>query len=651
MHLSKTPILIILLVLIQHIAYAQTRYLVKFKNKAFQTASLSSPSSYLSARSIARREKYNIPIDSTDLPVTPRYIDSLRSIPNVTVLIASKWLNQVSIYTSDPTALAKINSFSFVQSTNAIAARINGREMPMEYKFESPLPSNTRVTDIEPSFNYGLSTAQIKIHNGDFLHNIGLRGQGMIIGMLDAGYYLYTTFNSLDSINHNGQILDTYDFVQQETSVVEDDPHGMQCLSVIAANIPGQFVGTAPKAHFFLYRSEDVRSEYPIEEHNWVVAAERVDSAGGDVISSSLGYTTFDNPAYNHSYADMNGNTTIASIGADLAAKKGILVLNAAGNDGNNGWKYIATPADADSILTVGAVNTSGVVGAFSSYGPSADGQIKPDVASVGVGTVLQGNNVIATGNGTSFACPNLAGLATCLWQGFPEYNNIFIANVIRRSGHLFSTPNDRIGYGIPDMKKAVMLLLKEFASSSVVVQGCTPVISWKSKDITGMKYEIERKANGEALFTKIGEQKALGSTFSTQTYQFKDGNPFTQSGTISYRIRQVIDTATASFSADYIDTSSTSISSLCTINQITIAPNPAAAQVTIQITILEAILDLQIQFTNILGQEVKRVTYNKPAGSTIFPISIHVLPSGKYFVTVYNKKEKLYTQELIKLP
>src|SRR6185295_11454918 len=212
---------------------------------------------------------------------------------------------------------------------------------------------------------------------GEFLHNIGLRGQGMQIAMLDAGYLSYTTLRSLDSVNQNGQILGTWDFVNRETSVTEDYLHGMQCLSTIVANIPGQFVGKAPKASFYLFRTEDVNSEYPIEEFNWVCGAERADSLGSDVISSSLGYNTFDNASFNHTYSQMNGNTALCTIGADLAAKKGMIVFNAAGNEGTNGWHYIIAPADGDSVVAVGAVNSSGSVGSFSSDGLSADGRIK----------------------------------------------------------------------------------------------------------------------------------------------------------------------------------------------------------------------------------------------------------------------------------
>ena len=193
--------------------------------------------------------------------------------------------------------------------------------------------------------------------------------------------------------------------------MANDGSHGMNCLSTIAANIPGQFIGKAPKASFWLYQTEDNASEYPVEEFNWVCGAERADSSGADVMSSSLGYYDFDNATLNYTYSNMNGNTTIAAIGADLAAKKGIIVFNAAGNEGSNAWHFLITPADGDSVVAVGAVNTNGVVGSFSSYGPSSDGQIKPDMASVGVAAMVQTtSNTIGFSNGTSFACPNMAG-------------------------------------------------------------------------------------------------------------------------------------------------------------------------------------------------------------------------------------------------
>jgi serine protease AprX len=254
----------------------------------------------------------------------------------------------------------------------------------------------------------------------------------------------------------NNQIMETYDFVANKVSVNEEYAHGMQCLSIIAGNIPGQLVGSCPKAKFYLYRSEDVSSESPVEEENWIAAAERADSIGVDVTSTSLGYNTFDNPLFDHTYADMNGHTTMIAKAASLAAKKGMIVVIAAGNEGGNSWHYILTPADADSVLTVGAVDASGTVAYFSSYGPSSDGRVKPTVASMGVAAAISSTTgSIVTGNGTSFATPNMAGLVTCLWQAFPEFTNMEIIEAVKKSSSIYNSPNDRIGYGIPNFRIA----------------------------------------------------------------------------------------------------------------------------------------------------------------------------------------------------
>lgn len=636
-----------------------SRYIIRFKDKSSTPYTLNNPSAYLSQRAIDRRTKYSIAIDSTDLPVTPRYIDSIRLAGNVTILNASKWLNSISIQTSDASALAKINSFSFVQSVSSIALRTNNSSTPVD-KFEierhqqslSPLKEAGVASDF---YSYGSSFAQVHIHNGEFLHNIGLRGQNMIIGMLDAGFKNYLTVRAFDSARAGNQILGVYDFVAKDNSVNEDSAHGMECFSTIGANIPGQFVGTAPKANFYLFRTEDASSEYPIEEHNWVCGAERVDSAGGDVISSSLGYNTFDAPltAANHSYADMNGNTTMAAIGADLAAKKGILVVNSAGNEGGNSWNYIITPADGDSVMAVGAVNTNGIVASFSSYGPSSDKQIKPDVASVGVAAVVQfPNNTIGTNNGTSFACPIVAGIATCLWQAFPEFNNMKIINTLRQSGSKASAPDDRVGYGIPDVKKAILILLKDIATSNGSVSDCKATIQWTSKDVRSMKYEIERKLPGQSVFFKIGEQNANGPVFGLQSYQYQDNvNNFSS---VTYRIRQVIDTSAIGFSADYIDTVTINVPASCidaTSKEVIVFPNPTQNIFAIKLTTPNASPDIAIRICNGSGQVVSEIKKTKLPGTMYFDtLSSMKLSKGLYYVSVYDSNKLIATKKLIKL-
>src|SRR5574338_416904 len=321
-----------------------TRYIVRLKDKGNNPFTLSNPIAYLSQRAIDRRARYNIPIDSTDLPVTPSYITQIKNVPNVTLLHASKWLNSVTIQTSDANAITTISAFPFVKSVSGIAARAGERNNNLIDKFSNetitsePAVAN-RLTGTESDYyNYGAASfAEVSLHNAQFLHDVGLRGQGMQIALLDAGFTNYTTLHAFDSINTNGQVLGTWDFVSGNPDV-NDHNHGMECLSIISANIPGQFIGKAPKASFYLYRTEDAATEYPIEEHNWACGAERADSAGTDVISTSLGYTQFDNSTFNHTYADMNGKTTMAAIAATMAARKGILVFAANGNDGNDSW-------------------------------------------------------------------------------------------------------------------------------------------------------------------------------------------------------------------------------------------------------------------------------------------------------------------------
>ena len=446
-----------------------SRQVIQLRNKSFNSFSISNPSQFLSARAMQRRARYGIAIDSTDLPITKRYLDSIRSVPNVQVISVSRWLNQVLIRTTDANALARINNFPFVQGASAIAPVPPGIP-PFTYsdKFNETItttdPATNRPQQIAAdTLNYGNSYAQVHIHEGEFLHNKNFMGQGMVIAVLDAGFQSYKTITAFDSVRLQGRILGERDFVAFDNSVNEDHSHGMQCLSIICANWPGRMVGTAPAASFWLIRTEDVATEYPVEEFNYVVGAEFADSAGADLITCSLGYNTFDDAQFNHTYAQLNGNTVSATIGADLAAKKGMLLTNSAGNEGNKSWQYITVPSDADSVVCVGAVNTSGIIAGFSSRGIPSDPRIKPNVVSVGVGTVLAGfNNQPTFGNGTSFSNPNLNGLIACLWQAFPEYNNKKIMDAVYQSSDRFANPDKTYGYGIPNFKKAYRLLKKQ---------------------------------------------------------------------------------------------------------------------------------------------------------------------------------------------
>lgn len=441
---------------------AQSRYVVKFTDKKNSPYKISQPSAYLSTKSIQRRFRQNITIDSTDLPVNPFYIDSLTKITGVRLINSSKWLNQVLIEVDDNNALDIINQYPFVKNSGKVTYtsrkrdEINTRPLPKRANIKNSVLETAGIAS--DTIDYGNNSAQVRIHEGEYLHKLGYRGQGMIIAMLDGGYNQYKTNPAFDSLRMNNHVVDEYDFVLNEVSVNEDNAHGAICLSLMAANRPGVMVGTAPGADYILYRTEDVATEKPVEEQYWVAGLERADSLGVDVLSSSLGYVDFDDAQYNHTYAQRNGNTAMITIAADMAAKKGIIVMNAAGNSGNagNDTKYIMCPADGDSVVAVGAVNSSGLIGSFSSWGPNGAGKTKPNIVSVGAGAVYattSGNT--ATTNGTSLATPNIAGLIACLWQAFPDFTNMEIIDAVQKSADRYNNPDDRYGHGIPNFRIA----------------------------------------------------------------------------------------------------------------------------------------------------------------------------------------------------
>ena len=632
-----------------------SRYIIQFKNKTGTPFSTSNPSQFLTQRAIDRRSRYDIGIDETDLPVTPAYIDSLRSSGNVTILTVSKWFNQVCIETTDAAALNKINSFSFVQAASPIAARFF-TTTPLRNKLttisDKPLTNlNSRPQNPSDFYDYGQSYAQVHLHNAEFLHNHGFKGEGMQMAIMDAGFYHYQSLPTFDSIRNNKQVLETWDFVAGDTSVNEDFAHGMNCLSTIAANMPGLFIGTAPKTSFYLYRTEDVSSEYPVEEHNWAAAAERADSLGADVFSVSLGYNTFDNPIFNYSYANMDGNTTTIAKAVDIAAKKGIVVVAAAGNYGQDPWHYISTPADADSVLAVGAVDTSRLVALFSSYGPSSDGQIKPDVAAVGVRAVVanssNGNPVHESG--TSFACPIMAGITTCLWQAFPEVNNMQVIEVLRRSSDKFLSPDTRTGYGIPDVKAAFVLLLKKLYIQQITTGArCSANIQFTLKAAADMSVDIERKLPADTSYKIISSIKNTNSNFITSSYSYTDDlSSITENTAIQYRFKMTI-AADTSF---YLDSATLNYIPNCNTENLSenirIHPNPVTDNLFVTIVQNNAVT-AAIEIFNSSGQKVYSLTNQSVNGTKTFAIPVKQLNRGIYFVSVFINNKKATTKKVI---
>jgi len=293
-----------------------------------------------------------------------------------------------------------------------------------------------------------------------------------LIAVLDAGFTNANIISSLRHIWDEDRVITWKDFVKDGMDFFNSHNHGSSVFSIMGGFQPEMLIGTAPNAEYILVRTEDGNSEYLIEEYNWICGAEFADSIGADVINSSLGYTEFNDSAQNHTYSDLDGRTAPISIAATQAARKGMIVVTSASNLGDDPWFRIGTPADADSILAIGAVDSLGIITNFSSRGPSYDGRVKPDVAAQGRLTVAQysaGNFVYCSG--TSCSSPVVAGLAACLWQANPNSTNIEIIEAIRKSASQYFNPDSAYGYGIPDMVKADWLLRspEEFEDDSFI--------------------------------------------------------------------------------------------------------------------------------------------------------------------------------------
>jgi subtilisin family serine protease len=459
--LKKTILLFIFLSLCFQLK-AQV-FFIEFTNKK-SSYTLANPSAYLSSRAILRRSKQKIKTDSTDLPLVKKYVDSIAAT-GVKIMGKTKWLNGVLITTQNQIALNKIYNFPFVKSH--IQVKDAGKAASQIHKFENT--NSVAATSNYSNDDYGFAATQIKMCNIDFLHRQGFTGKGLQIAVLDAGFINAENNDAFKILWNENRIIDFYDFVHQHDSVFTDAHHGASVLSCMAVNEPTKFIGTSPDASFYLFETEDVSSEYPVEEYYWSIGAERADSAGADLINSSLGYNWFDNAMYNHAYIDMDGKTCPASKAATLAGSKGMIVCISAGNEGANAWYHIGTPADAKNILTVGAVNEFRNHSFFSSYGYSADGRVKPSVCTMGENTALidEYNNV-EWGSGTSFASPLLCGMAACLWQKYPSKTALQIEDAIMRSANFYTSPTDSLGYGIPDFSIADKLLAENILAVNV---------------------------------------------------------------------------------------------------------------------------------------------------------------------------------------
>lgn len=434
------------------LSYGQTptnKYLVVLKIKTGTPYTVNRPEQFLSTRAISRRQRQGIAITEHDLPVNPSFVQQIRQT-GAAVSFTSRWLNAVLIKATEA-QLKAVLSLSFVQGLES--AR------PLNQARVGALEASMSKFGVVDTLVYGISKTQVSQIGVDQMHQQGYHGEGMLVALLDAGFRQANTVGFLQPLFAENRVVGTFDFVANERNVYDDDEHGLHVLSIMAATVPNQLYGTAYKASYLLLRTEDAATETRIEEANWLFGAEYADSVGVDVISSSLGYTQFDNPASDYTLADLDGKTGLSTRAAQWAADAGIVVVISAGNEGSSAWGGIGVPADAVSALAIGAVTTTRVRASFSSFGPSADGRIKPDLAAMGVGTVLGlPNGRLATGNGTSYAAPLVAGLAAGFWQAHPTLTAAQVTAALRWSGSQFLQPDNRLGYGIPDFGRASAL-------------------------------------------------------------------------------------------------------------------------------------------------------------------------------------------------
>lgn len=489
--LRKSLFIVALFCSILSFASPEYQFRVQLKDKGTTSFSLEKPREFLSQRAIDRRQRQSIAIDSCDLPLSTQYIKAIEATGCV-VIAKSKWLNTVSIHAQDSSVIDQLKELLFVKNIQLVwVGGVEKTKKTKEYKRTGQDKTNI----------YGHSFDQIAIHNANKLHEAGFMGEGMEIAVIDAGFKNLETIPYTDNISIRG----IKDFVYRgDDMMVEGSDHGLAVLSCMGTNQPDTYMGTAPKAKYWLLRTEDIRSEFPIEEDYWISAIEYADSVGVDLVNSSLGYSYFDSPIESHYFYQLDGKSTLISQAAQIATSKGIFVVSSAGNEGNKTWGKITLPGDALDVLTVGAIANDSTLAAFSSQGPTFDLRIKPDVVAIGKGAAyINSNGYIVSGDGTSFASPIMCGLVASLWQANPKLTNKQILNIIRISSHNFASPNEKIGYGIPNMELALRLATEEVGGiiddkvdsaedSNFWVRSLhRGQISIEPKNIDGAKYKI----------------------------------------------------------------------------------------------------------------------------------------------------------------
>lgn len=446
----KRQVFIVLLFFLILPIFSQEEYKfrIQLKDKGETGFSLDHPEEFLSQRSIERRKNQKITITESDLPISSDYIQTIENL-GCTLVAKSKWIKTISIHCADSSIITKIRALDFVEKADCVW--IGDYTAPTLKRTQEQKITASPFSEISPNY-YGYCWNQMKTVNGQILHEKGYEGEGIQIAVIDGGFFGLDTNPLSDNMN----ILGEKNFVYQQQDKMQ---HGFEVLSLMASNTPNQYVGTAPKAGYWLLRTEDSERESPIEEDYWITAIEYADSIGVDLVNSSLGYFRFDSPFKSHSWDELDGKTTLISQAAEMATQKGIFVVNSAGNERMFNWKKIAFPADAEHVLAVGSITNDSVPSSFSSIGPAVGGRIKPDIAALGddINFILDDGTTYKS-RGTSYSSPIMCGLVACLWEAFPHLTNYKLLDIIRKASHQYTTPDEYWGYGIPDMKKAFEL-------------------------------------------------------------------------------------------------------------------------------------------------------------------------------------------------
>lgn len=430
------------------------KFRIILKDKGTSGYSTSNPSQFLSAKSIARRQKMHIPIDNTDLPISADYLKSIQNTGGV-IVAKSKWLNTVTVYNENELSLYDYKKLPFVKDVIEVWQGKKVTNIPQPAgNYVNQKSTASSPTSIRNAAYYGASWNNINVNNGEVLHQAGYEGAGIDIAVIDEGFLNLNKNAAFKNTNIKG----AKSFLYENADPYNVDDHGVWVTSCMGVDEPGTFVGTAPAANYWLLHTEDDATEFAVEEDYWTAAVEYADSVGVDMVNTSLYYMTHDatiDQPYSYTYQTFDGKTAYITQAANMGTQKGIFIACCAGNDDIE----VGAPADSPNVLAAGGVNPDGSIAYFTSYGLTIDGRIKPDALALSGNAFVINTSGTAEGrSGTSYSSPILCGLAACLWQAYPKLSNIDLLNVIRQSADRYNNPVMPFGYGIPDMQRAMQL-------------------------------------------------------------------------------------------------------------------------------------------------------------------------------------------------